>query len=420
MSLDPQHPLAQSCATASSTPCSAAQAQTGSTTQSLAPALWSIRAQFAALGLISGVWGVHIPSIKAHYGLGEAALSLVLLTMALGAVLSLLGAGRVIARLGVRRATVLAAALMGAMLALALQWPTLGWMLPSMLLFGAAMSLFDVAINTEGSALESLAGRAVMSNLHGSFSLGGMTGAALGALLLRWQWLPELQLAGVGLLIAGAVGLAARGMLDQHPPEAAVDGAGAGGANETEPARFVWPRGQLLLLGLLIFAAMSAEGAMYDWSVLYLTQEVLLPQDQAALGYAAFAGAMAVARLLGDRLRDRYPEALLLRAGSLLAAVAMSLVLLTGLAWVALLGYALIGAGLALSAPILYNASTRVPGTTRAAAIAAVTSVGYSGFLLGPPVIGALAQGFGLSWALGVVVLASLLLARGARLLPRR
>lgn len=418
MSLDPQHPRSQSCATASSTPCSAAQAQTGSTTQALAPALWSIRAQFAALGLISGVWGVHIPSIKAHYGLGEAALSLVLLTMALGAVLSLLGAGRVIARLGVRRATVLAALLMGAMLALALQWPTLGWMLPSMLLLGAAMSLFDVAINTEGSALESLAGRAVMSNLHGSFSLGGMVGAALGALLLRWQWPPELQLAGVGLLIAGAVGLAARGMLEQHPPETA--GADADGANEAEPARFVWPRGQLLLLGLLIFAAMSAEGAMYDWSVLYLTQEVLLPQDQAALGYAAFAGAMAVARLLGDRLRDRYPEALLLRAGSLLTAVAMSLVLLSGLAWVALLGYAVIGAGLALSAPILYNASTRVPGTTRAAAIAAVTSVGYSGFLLGPPLIGTLAQGFGLSWALGVVVLASLLLAWGARLLPRR
>ena len=412
MSLDPQHPPAPTPLPSSVTP-----ARPASTAQVLAPALWSIRAQFAALGLISGVWGVHIPSLKAHYGLGEAALSLVLLTAALGAVLSLLGAGRVIARLGVRRATVLAATLMGAMLALALHWPTLGWMLPSMLLFGAAMSLFDVAINTEGSALESLAGRAVMSNLHGSFSLGGMSGAALGALLLRWQWPAELQLAGVGLLIAGTVGLASRGMLDQHPPEAAH---AADGADATQPARFVWPRGQLLLLGLLIFAAMSAEGAMYDWSVLYLTQEVLLPQDQAALGYAAFAGAMAVARLVGDRLRDRCTEAWLLRAGSLLAAVAMSLVLLTGLAWVALLGYALIGAGLALSAPILYNASTRVPGTTRAAAIAAVTSVGYSGFLLGPPLIGTLAQGFGLSWALGVVVLASLLLAWGARLLPRR
>ncbi len=218
MSLDSPHSPAAPSATASSTPCSGAPAQTAAPAQSLAPALWSIRAQFAALGLISGVWGVHIPSIKAHYGLGEAALSLVLLTMALGAVLSLLGAGRVIARLGVQRATVLAAALMGAMLALALQWPTLGWMLPSMLLLGAAMSLFDVAINTEGSALESLAGRSVMSNLHGSFSLGGMVGAALGALLLRWQWPPELQLAGVGLLIAGAVGAGrACALWDQHP-----------------------------------------------------------------------------------------------------------------------------------------------------------------------------------------------------------
>ena len=376
---------------------------------SLAGARWAARAQFAALGLLSGVWGVHIPTVKQQYGLSEAWLSLLLLTVALGAVLSLLVAGRVIARLGVRRATRLAAILMGSMLTLALQWPALGWMLPSMLLFGAAMSLFDVAINTEGSALEALGSQAIMSNLHGSFSLGGMAGAALAALLIRLHWPAGLQLAAVGLLIACWVSLAARGMLARHPQEA---------AGEAGAAHFSWPRGRLLVLGLLIFAAMSAEGAMYDWSVLYLKQEVLLPQDQAALGYAAFAGAMAVARLLGDRLRELQAEALLLKVGGGLSALAMSLVLLTGHPAVALLGYALIGAGLALSAPILYNASTRVPGTTRAAAIAAVTSVGYSGFLLGPPLIGALAQGFGLSWALCVVVLGSALLAWGARFVP--
>ncbi len=367
------------------------------------------RIQFAALGLISGIWGVHIPTIKQQYGLGEAGLSLVLLSVAAGAVLMLLNAGRLIARLGVRRSALLALLLMSTMLALALHWPALPGLLPSMLLFGAAMSLFDVAINTEGSTLESLQQRPIMGNLHGCFSLGGMAGAALGALLLRLQWPPALQLASTGLLLAVTGSLATRSMLASHPQPAADEAA----------APFSWPRGALLVLGLLIFAAMSAEGAMYDWSVLYLEQELELPQDRAALGYAVFAAAMALARLFGDRLRERHPERLLLRIGGGMAALAMAVTLLSAHPMLALAGYGITGAGLALSAPILYNAATRVPGTTRAAAIAAVTTVGYSGFLLGPPLIGALAQGFGLGWALCVVVLGSALLAWGARFVPQ-
>lgn len=379
-------------------------------TRPLSSALWATRTQFAALGLLSGIWGVHIPTIKQQYGLGEASLSLVLLGVALGAVLMLLGAGRLIARLGVRAAAWLAVLTMSAMLALSLHWPSLAALLPSMLLFGAAMSLFDVAINTEGSALEALGGRAIMGNLHGCFSLGGMAGAALGALLLRLQWPAALQLAAVGLLIALAGSLAARAMLASHPGQPGQD---------ADAAPFSWPRGPLLVLGLLIFAAMSAEGAMYDWSVLYLEQELELPQERAALGYAVFAAAMALARLLGDRLRERHAERQLLRLGGGMAALAMAVALLSADPLLALLGYGITGAGLALSAPILYNAATRVPGQTRAAAIASVTTVGYSGFLLGPPLIGALAQGFGLGWALCVVVLGSALLAWGARFVPQ-
>jgi fucose permease len=376
----------------------------------LTRALWATRTQFAALGLLSGIWGVHIPSVKQQYALGEARLSLVLLSVALGAVLMLLGTGRLIARLGVRASAWLAVLAMSAMLALSLHWTSLPALLPSMLLFGAAMSLFDVAINTEGSTLEALGGRAVMGNLHGCFSLGGMAGAALGALLLRLQWPVTLKLATVGLLIGAAGSLAARAMVASNTKQT---------VDEEDAAPFSWPRGPLLVLGLLIFAAMSAEGAMYDWSVLYLEQELELPQDRAALGYAVFAAAMALARLLGDRLRERHAERWLLRLGGGMTALAMEVVLLTSDPLLALLGYGITGAGLALSAPILYNAATRVPGTTRAAAITSVNTVGYSGFLLGPPLIGALAQGFGLSRALCVVVLGSSLLAWGARFVPQ-
>ena len=374
-------------------------------TRRLARARMAARLQFAALGVLGGAWGVHIPSVKAQYGLGEAMLSTVLLAAGTGALLSLFAAGRIVGRLGARRATVAAASVMGATLALALVWPGLVLLLLSMLLFGAAMSLFDVAINTEGTALESLSGRTVMSNLHGMFSLGAMAGAALTGALLRAGVAPVLQLAAIGAAIVGSVVLAARAMLDAHPaPEAG------------EPqAHFAWPKGLLLVIGLMIFAGMSAEGVMYDWSVLYLKQEVGMTQDAAAMGYAAFAGAMAGSRFAGDALRARYPERWLLRGGAALAALSMAVVLWSGHPALSIVGYALIGAGLAPVVPILYNAATRVPGTSRAAAIAAVSSIGYAGFMTGPPLIGGIAQAVSLTAAMFVVVVAAGLLAIGAR-----
>ncbi len=376
----------------------------------LRQARWATRAQFLALGVLAGFWGVHIPSVKADYALTEATLSMVLLAVAAGAVVALLTAGRVIAALGAQRTTQLTAVFMGVFIALALHWPTLPVLLLSMVIMGSAMSLFDVAINTEGSAIESVGQRPIMGNLHGSFSVGGMAGAMVAGLLIKvgmpatWQ----LGLAGVG--VAVWVLFSARGMLPTHPV-AAEDSA-------AQNAAFQWPTGTLLVLGLLAFAGMSAEGAMYDWSVLYLQQDVGLPQAQAAWGYAAFSGAMAAARFGGDALRSRYPERLLLRAGGALSAVAMALVLVTGHPVVAFIGLGLVGAGLAMVVPILYNAASRVPGQTRANAIATVSAIGYSGFLLGPPVIGGLAQISSLTWALALVVPLTGLLAWGAKQVP--
>ena len=371
----------------------------------IARARRATRVQFAALGLAGGAWAVHIPSLKAQFGLGEAMLSLVLLAAGVGALGTLFTAGRVIGRLGARSTAALAAAAMGATLALALQWPSLGWLLAAMLVLGAAFSLFDVAINTEGTTLERLGGRPVMSNLHAMFSVGSMAGAALAAALLRAGMAPGGQLAAIGTGVALAALLAARGMLDVHPPP----------AGEGAQAPFAWPRGLLLVIGLLIFAGMSAEGVMFDWSVLYLTQEVGTTQDFAALGYAVFAGAMALSRFAGDALRARIPEWQLLRAGAGLTALAMSGLLLSGDPVLSIVGYALVGAGLAPVVPILFSAAARVPGSSPAAAIAAVSSIGYAGFLLGPPLIGGIAHAASLTAAMFVIVAAAGALALGAR-----
>jgi len=368
------------------------------------------RLQFMALGVLAGTWGAHIPSVKAHYGLSEATLSVVLLAAAIGTLTSLLFAGRVVGTLGARGATALGAIAMSLALGAVLEYPGLPALLGAMLVFGAASSLFDVAINTEGSALESLGGRAVMSNLHGMFSVGGMTGAALASHLLAIGVAPRLQLFAVCGVVAVGSAFAVRGMLASH---------GAGDEGGTK-AHFAWPKGLLLAIGLLIFAGMTAEGVMYDWSVLYLEQDVGMTQARAALGYAIFSGAMALARFAGDFLRARYAEQVLLRLGAGMAAVAMAIVLVAGDPWVAMVGFAFAGAGLAPVAPILFNAATRVPGVSRAAAIAAVTSIGYSGFMIGPPLIGGLATATSLTVALGVVVVASALLAAGARFVPEK
>jgi MFS family permease len=369
----------------------------------LRQARWATRAQFASLGAISGAWGVHVPSAKAHFAIDEAALAGLLLAGAIGALSSLLMAGRLVARLGARGTALATIITMSAALAALLWLPGFGAGLLAMVVFGASGSLFDMAINAEGTELESLGGRAVMSGLHGMFSLGGMAGAAITAAMLHAGMEPATQLPLLCAAVAAFACLAGRGMLPTHPPAPASQ------------AHFVWPRGKLLLVGLLILAGMTAEGVMYDWSVLYLKQELDQPQALAALGYTTFSAAMAATRFGGDWLRERIPSRRLLGTGAAVAAVAMALVLLIGNVWVALVGFALVGAGLALVSPILFNAATQVEGVSRAAAIAAASSIGYGGFMLGPPLIGAIAHASSLTWALGVLVLAAALLAISAR-----
>lgn len=375
------------------------------TAAALRRARWSTRILFAALGLLAGVWGAHIPSVKSVYALTEATLAMVLFSAAVGSVLSVLFAGRVIARLGTRRASLLTGLVLATSLGLVLLWPGFALLLVATFFFGMAMSVYDVSINAEGTALETQSGRPIMGSLHGMFSVGAAAGATLASLMLKLHWDARWQLAGMAALMTSLLLLAQPGMLDAHPAQ----------TSDAGPATFVWPRGTLLLIGLLIFAGMSAEGVMYDWSVLYLKQEVGLSQDIAAMGYATFAGAMAVARFGGDLLRARFSDAQILRAAATLSAIAMAAVLLTGHPVVAFIGYALVGAGLAPIVPLLFTAASRVPGSSSAAAIGAVSSIGYSGFLVGPPLIGTIAHLQSLTAALSLIVVASTLLAIGVR-----
>jgi fucose permease len=160
---------------------------------------------------------------------------------------------------------------------------------------------------------------------------------------------------------------------------------------------------------------MLAEGAMYDWCVLYVHKDLGAAPAVAALGYSSFSAAMAVTRFGGDWMRARLAPARLLGGSALLSAAAMAIVLLWGNVWAALVGFAIVGIGMANVVPILYVAGSRVRGVPPATGIAMVSSLGYFGMVAGPPLVGGVAQFSSLTWGLGLVVLAALLLAWGAR-----
>jgi predicted MFS family arabinose efflux permease len=372
----------------------------------LSRARWATRAQFLNLGFVAGVWGVHVPSLKAGYGLDERTLSGALLSMSVGSLLTLVIAGRAVGALGARTTSVIAGWGFCLALGLSLVLPGFWALVPVMILLGASESVFDVAINAEGTTLETLSRRAVMSGFHGMFSLGAMLGAASAAAMIKAAIPASTQLAAVGVLVAVAILIASRGMLAAHP------------VPDASQAHFAWPKGTLLLIGMLICCGMLAEGVMYNWSVLYVNQELRAPQATAAMAYVAFAGATAAMRFAGDSVRARVSERTMLIAGPALTAVAMLLVLLVARPWFAMAGFAFVGIGLATVVPILYNAATRVPGVSRAAAIASVSSIGYVGFMIGPPIIGAIAHATSLTIAMGTQIVAAAILIIGALRVP--
>jgi predicted MFS family arabinose efflux permease len=366
---------------------------------------WASRAQFFSSGFIFATWGVHVPTVKAHYGLDEAQLGIALLAAGAGAMFGLTSAGRWIGRHGPRRIAALSGCVYALLLAGLIAMPGYFALMGLLAAFGLVTSVFDVAINTEAAQLEMQSGTPLMSGMHGMFSLGGMAGAASGSAVLAAGMGAQTHLLLVAAVMVLLVALSSTRML----PKAAT--GNTAGADHS----FRLPRGPLAVLGVLAALGLIAEGAIYDWSVLYMQQELGSPQKQAALAYAAFSAAMAAARFGGDAMRARFTPVALLRGSGVLAAAAMTLVLLTDLPWLALVGFAGVGVGFANVVPILFGASARVPGVEPASGIASVSAVAYLGFMAGPAVIGLLARASSLTAALYVVVIFAAALAASAR-----
>jgi MFS family permease len=347
---------------------------------------------FLINGFGFGNWVARIPAIREELQLDTQALGLALLGVAVGSLIGLPLSGALIARFGSRRICTVAGFAFCASLALPALAGNAFVLALALAVLGAATGILDVSMNAAGAAVERRGRAPIMSSFHAAFSFGGLLGAAVGAAFAGWGIAPALHLGLAALFGVGTVALVTRLLL---PADASERNAG--------PA-FALPTRSLALLGLLAFGAMLSEGAMADWSGIYLRDERATDPATAAYGYAAFSLCMAIGRLTGDWLVARFGTVATVRAGGLVAAAGMAGTLIGPTVGFAIVGFAGVGLGLSIIVPLLFSAAARSREVASGTALAAVSTLGYLGFLAGPPLLGVVAHSTTIGAALWIIV----------------
>jgi MFS family permease len=332
---------------------------------------------FAVHGAANGSFATRIPWIRERLGLSAGALGLALLVPALGALLAMPATGALVHRFSGRAVTRVLIAAFAASLALPALAPSFGLLCLALLIYGALAGMSDIAMNTQGLALETPLGRPVMSGLHGAWSVGGMVGSAVGVLAAHLDLDARVHL-GIMAIILVAIGQLAARKLPAAP--AAHD-----------PPRLAWPSRPVLLIGVVGFCAVFAEGASADWCAVYLRDVMGTSAATAAAAYTGFALAMATGRLTGDRVVARFGAVETVRAGAVVATAGALLVVVARTPLLGIPGFALIGLGIATVVPLAFAAGGRaVPHAGQG--IAAVATVAYGAGLAAPGAIGAIAD----------------------------
>jgi hypothetical protein len=365
-----------------------------------------LRLRFAAVGaafLLNGVtfgaWAARIPAIQAQTHLDTAGLGFALFGAAIGAVLTMSIGGWLGGRFGTHVVTPATMLLCGALMPLiAASWDFVS--LTSFLcLYGVSQGTMDVCMNANGLAVERAGAGPIMSRLHATWSIGSFSGALLSAQVaaLGIPILPQFTIVGAAMAAVGVVLF--RAML----PDRHAEGGG----------RLRLPTGRLALLGALALVGLLAEGSATDWSGVYVRSGLGASEGMAALAVATFSGAMAAARLVGDRLTILLGGGVLVSGGATLAALGLGLALAVPAPLAAIAGFGLMGAGLAAVVPTIFRAAGSQPGIPSSVGIGAVTTMGYAGGLIGPPIIGTVARlaSLRVSLLLVMVMLAILALA---------
>ncbi|HWX00453.1 MFS transporter [Collimonas sp.] len=342
---------------------------------------------FLLVGVIFASWVSRIPALRDHLQLDPASISLFLLGGGIGAVSSFPLAAWLIGHYGARRACWYAGlALLLSVPCLALA-PNLPLLMLAMLCLGVCSSCFNVAINTLGAEAEKNAGRSIMSQLHAWYCVGTLSGALLGSAIAGLGIGPLLHFVAIALCALVPLRLCYRALPNDRPQYIAGK------------KHFALPHGPLIALGVVAFGGAIVEGSVADWSGVYMKDQLLASDGVAPLAFAFFAGMMLLTRLAGDRLKDAFGARRIVAGGALAAGIGLLIALAASEIPFAIAGFALTGVGVATVFPFIFSAAGRHGPT----ALAGVTTMGYTGGLIGPPLIGFVAHGYGLTMALSLV-----------------
>ncbi|WP_231590760.1 MFS transporter [Hymenobacter terrenus] len=352
---------------------------------------------FFLLGLCFATWASRIPSVQQRMGISEAGLGGVLLAIPLGQLLSLPLAGWLVAKQGSRK-VVLWGVLLYATALLALGWArNLYQLLPCLALFGIGGNLTNISVNTQAVGVERLyKHKPIMASFHGLWSLAGFVAAAVGTFMIGHAVTPGVHFLLITLLIMAGLAVSAGYIVRED--------------SNTDPNQpiFVKPDKELLGLGAIAFCALICEGAMFDWSGIYFKKVIQADKDWVGAGYTAFMSTMALGRFGADWLAGRLGARRVIQLSGLLTAVGLLLAVLLPTLGTALLGFLLVGFGTSSVVPLVYSAAGKSTRMSAGMALASVSTVGFLGFLLGPPVIGMVAGATSLRVSFALIALMGL------------
>lgn len=347
---------------------------------------------FFVMGCGPGIWAVHIPVVQQKLGLDPAILGLALFAFAVGAIVSMPVSGWVVGRLGSRAPTAMAMLIYVAVIPLPILAGTIPLLFAALFLFGVLLGGFDVLVNVQAAEVEAGRGKPTMSSFHAFYSIGSVAGAVVGAIVIANDLGDGRGAATAAVLLLGLAAMAAGNLYPSEKP------VGNG-------PRFVMPGRAIIGLGVLAFLAYAIEGAVTDWSALFLTTVKEATPTTAASGFALFSLAMAGLRLFGDPIVMRVGSRRILVGGGLVAAIGLAIALLAPWPLVVAVGFGLVGIGTANIVPVLFSAAARTPGVAPGIGVAAIATVGYFGFLFAPPILGFIGNSFGLSASIATVLL---------------
>jgi MFS family permease len=356
---------------------------------------WAVAAIFFASGLTFASWASRIPEVQAIHHLSNGALGGVLFALPAGSLISLPLWGWMIAKYGSKTMLLSGISLYILLLLLISRAGSIGQLWMILFLFGMIGNLCNIAVNTQAVGVEKLYGRSIMAGFHAIWSLAGFTGAALGNLLIALNATLFLHFLVIGILATSLVIVANTRLIQ-------------GDAQTQSSAFMVRPNKQLWLLGLIAFCCMACEGAMFDWSGVYFQKVVNAPRQLVALGYTAFMSTMAGGRFLGDWVITRLGKRQVLQASGLLIFSGLLLAVLFPYLLFAILGFMLVGFGVSSVIPVVYSAAGNAQNLAPSVALATVSSIGFVGFLIGPPIIGFIAEALSLRWSFTFIAILGL------------